>query len=66
VAACGSWLLVGSESRVVATDGAVVEMLRWSGCRDIQLDFRVDSESRGLRECRLSRREKAIKGKDCV
>jgi hypothetical protein len=65
VAAFGSWLLVGSESRVVATDGAVV-MLRWSGCRDVQLDFRIDSESRGLGECRLSRREKAIKGEDCV
>jgi len=32
VAVGGSWLLVGSESRVVATDGAVV-ILRWSGCR---------------------------------
>ena len=61
-----SWVLVGSESRVVATDGAVVEMLRWSGCRDVRIDFRIDTESRGLSECRFSRRQKAIKGEGCV
>jgi hypothetical protein len=60
-----SWLLVGSESRVVATDGAVV-ILRWSGCRNVRLVFRIDSESRRLGECHCGRKEKVTNGKNCV